>query len=156
MDRIDWKIARELERDARISFAELGERVGLSKSPCWSRVKELQSDGTIRGFGAQLDPKALGLDVQCYISVTIGFDGHAEFEAAVDQHPAIAECHTTAGDSDYLLRVFARSVDHLDDLLRHDITKLPGVKSSSTSICLKTIKSQASLADWAEKTATQV
>ena len=59
MDRVDWKIVRELERDARISFAELGERVGLSKSPCWSRVRDMQADGTIRGCGAQLDPKAL-------------------------------------------------------------------------------------------------
>ncbi|WP_246611147.1 Lrp/AsnC family transcriptional regulator [Aquisediminimonas profunda] len=148
MDRIDWKILEELEQDARVSFAELGERVGLSKSPCWNRVRNLQHSGTIQSFGARLDPGELGLGVQCYISITIRFDSHSAFEAAVIDHPAIFECHTTAGESDYLLRVYARSVEHLDELLRHEISKLPGVSGSSTTICLKTIKSQASIARW--------
>lgn len=145
MDQLDWKIVSLLERDGRISFAELAEQVGLSKSPCWNRVQRLRDSGVIRGFGAQLDPPALGLGVQCYISVTIGFDAHTAFEDAVCEHPAILECHTTAGASDYLLRLYAQSVEHLDDLLRHDISKLPGVQSSSTTICLKTIKSDGSL-----------
>ena len=147
MDKLDWKIVDLLEKDGRISFAELAEQVGLSKSPCWNRVQRLKDAGIINGFGAQLNPSALGLDVQCYISITIGFDAHSEFEAAVRDHPAILECHTTAGASDYLLRVYARSVEHLDDLLRHEISKLPGVQGSSTTICLKTIKSKGSLVE---------
>ena len=146
MDQLDWKIICLLEDDGRLSFAELSEKVGLSKSPCWNRVQRLRNDGFINGFRAQLDPAALGLSVQCYISVTIGFDAHGDFEAAVCDHPAIMECHTTAGASDYLLRVYAASVEHLDDLLRYEISKLPGVQSSSTTICLKTIKSGGSLA----------
>jgi Lrp/AsnC family leucine-responsive transcriptional regulator len=110
----------------------------------------LQRQGVIQGFGARLDPHAIGLGVQCYISISIRFDAHAEFETAVLDHPAIIECHTTAGNSDYLLRVFAQSVDHLDDLLRHHIAKLPGVSSSSTTICLKSIKHRSSLSRWAE------
>lgn len=149
MDRIDWKILAELEEDARLSFAELGERVGLSKSPCWSRVRDLERDGVIRGFAAQLVPGALGLAVQCFVEVRIRFDAHAEFEAAVMDHPAIIECHTTAGDGDYILRLYARSVEHLDHLLRHDLSKLPGVHRLSTNVCLKTIKSRASLTHWA-------
>ena len=150
LDRIDWKIVDELEENARISFAELGERVGLSKSPCWNRVRDLERRGVIRGFGTRLNSEALGLSVQCYISIKIGFDSHAEFEAAVIDHPAIVECHTTAGESDYLLRVYARSVEHLDELLRHEISKLPGVTGSATNICLKTIKHRTSLAKWGE------
>ena len=146
MDRIDWKIVTALEEDGRISFAELSEKVGLSKSPCWNRVRDLRKAGVIAGYGARLDPHALGLGVQCYISVTIGFDTHGDFEKAVCEHAAIMECHTTAGASDYLLRLYARSVEHLDELLRHEISKLPGVQSSSTTICLKTIKSNGSLA----------
>lgn len=149
MDRIDWKILSELEQDGRISFAELGERVGLSKSPCWSRVRELENDGAIQGYSAQVNPTALGLAVQCYAFVRITLDGHEAFEQAVSAHPAIIECHTTAGDSDYLLRIFARSVDHLDDLLRHELAKLPGVHRLSTTVCLKTIKSRAPLTRWA-------
>ena len=147
MDQLDWKIVSLLEADGRISFAELAEQVGLSKSPCWNRVKRLQDTGVITGFGARLSPSQLGLGVQCYISVTIAFDAHTEFEAAVCDHPAIMECHTTAGANDYLLRLYAGSVEHLDELLRHEIAKLPGVQSSSTTICLKTIKSSGSLAE---------
>lgn len=151
MDQLDWKIVDLLESDGRISFADLSEKVGLSKSPCWNRVQRLRDEGIITGFGANLSPSALGLGVQCQISVTIAFDAHAEFEAAVCEHSAIMECHTTAGASDYLLRVYARSVEHLDDLLRHEISKLPGVQSSSTTICLKTIKRSGSIAQLAGK-----
>lgn len=145
MDRIDWKILAELERDGRLSFADLSERVGLSKSPCWARVRELESTGAIQGFSAQIDPAALGLAVQSYVYISIRMDAHAAFEEAATAHPAIIECHTTAGDSDYLVRVFARSVEHLDELLRHELSKLPGVQRLSTTICLKTIKSRAPL-----------
>lgn len=149
MDRIDWKILAELESDARLSFAELGERVGLSKSACWSRVRDLERSGVVQAFTAQLVPGALGLAVQCFVEVRIRFDSHTEFEEAVTAHPAVIECHTTAGDGDYILRVYARSVEHLDNLLRHDLSKLPGVHRLSTNVCLKTIKSRASLTQWA-------
>ncbi len=149
MDRIDRRILSELESDGRLSFADLSERVGLSKSPCWARVRELEANGAIRGFGARVDPGRLGLAVQCYAHVRIRFDAHAEFEAAAIAHPAIIECHTTAGDSDYLIRVYARSVEHLDELLRHELSKLPGVHRLSTTICLKTIKARAPLTRWA-------
>lgn len=153
MDRIDWKILAELEGDARLSFADLSDRVGLSKSPCWSRVRDLEADGIITGFNARIDPAALDLAVQCYVAVRIRFDGHADFEAAAIAHPAIIECHTTAGDSDYLLRIYARSVEHLDDLLRHELAKLPGVHRLSTTVCLKTIKARAPLTRWAAQVA---
>lgn len=152
MDRIDWKILTELESDGRLSFADLSERVGLSKSPCWTRVQELEAKGAIQGFAAQINPAALGLEVHCYAYVRIRFDSHAEFEAAALAHPAIIECHTTAGDSDYLIRVYARSVEHLDDLLRHELSKLPGVHRLSTTVCLKTIKARAPLTRWAQPT----
>jgi len=149
VDKIDWKILEELENDGRLSFADLSDRVGLSKSPCWSRVRDLEADGAIQGFSARIDPTALGLAVQCYAFVRIRFDAHSEFEKAVATHPAVIECHTTAGDSDYLLRIYARSVEHLDDLLRHKLSKLPGVHRLSTTVCLKTIKAHAPLTQWA-------
>ena len=148
MDKLDWKIVAGLEEDGRQSFAELGEAVGLSKSPCWSRVRSLEETGIIQGYSARLNPAALGLEVQSFVEVRISLDAHTEFEAAVIAHPAVVECHTTAGDSDYMLKVFARSVDHLDELLRHDLSKLPGVHRLASVVCLKTIKQQGRLAQW--------
>src|SRR3546814_12144522 len=69
-------------------------------------------------------PISIGLAVQSFVEVQIRFDAHIEFEAAVLAHPAVVECHTTAGESDYLLKIFARSADHLDELLRHNLSKL--------------------------------
>jgi Lrp/AsnC family leucine-responsive transcriptional regulator len=155
MDRLDWKIVAAIEEDGRQSFAELGEAVGLSKSPCWSRVRNLEARGIIQGYSARLDPFALGLEVQSFVEVRISLDAHADFEAAVMEHPAVFECHTTAGDSDYMLKIFARSVDHLDELLRHDLSKLPGVHRLATVVCLKTIKQQGRLAEWARNTDQQ-
>jgi len=149
---MDWKLISHLEQDGRQSFAELGDKVGLSKSPCWTRVRNLEQSGVIEGYGARLDPTALRLAVQSFVDVQIELDGHAAFEAAVMDHPAIFECHTVAGDNDYLLRIFARSMEHLDRLLRHDLSKLPGVKRLSSSLCMTTIKRRASLAEWAELT----
>lgn len=155
MDRIDWKIVDALEQDGRQSFAELGETVGLSKSPCWSRVRSLEEKGIVEGYAARLDPFALGLEVQSFVEVRINLDAHTEFEAAVMSHPAVVECHTTAGDSDYMLKIFARSVEHLDELLRYDLSKLPGVHRLATVVCLKTIKRQGRLAEWARTTEGQ-
>lgn len=153
MDKIDWKILTELEGDGRLSFAELGERVALSKSPCWSRVRDLERSGAIKGYSAVIDPAAVGLTVHCMVSVRISFDMHDAFEQAVIDHPAIMECYTTAGDSDYALRVHARSVDHLDNLLRHDLAKLPGVHRLTSTVLLKAIKASSSVARWAAASA---
>src|SRR3546814_15860774 len=71
MDRLDWKIIAALEENERQSFAELGETVGLSKSPCWSRVRSLEEGGVIQGYSARLDPFALGLEVQSFVEVRI-------------------------------------------------------------------------------------
>src|SRR3546814_8237448 len=78
MDRLDWKIIAALEENGRQSFAELGETVGLSKSPCWSRVRSLEEGGVIQGYSARLDPFALGLEVQSFVEVRISLDAHTD------------------------------------------------------------------------------
>src|SRR3546814_7403757 len=85
-----------LEENGRQVFAELGETVGLAKSPCLSRVRSLEEGGVIHGYSARLDPVALGLEVQSCVEVRISLDAHTDFEAAVMAHPAVLECHTTA------------------------------------------------------------
>ncbi|MGE4408964.1 MAG: Lrp/AsnC family transcriptional regulator [Sphingobium sp.] len=141
MDIFDLKIIESLERDGRQSFADLASDVGLSKTPCWSRVQALEKTGVIRGYRADVNPALLGLGVFAIVQVMIDFSRRNEFEQAVLNSPAILECYTTVGEADYLLKVACKDLDSLDDLLRHTLTPLPGVQRSTTMLCLKTVKS---------------
>src|ERR1700740_1844861 len=89
LPRLDLAILAHLEADGRLSYAELGEAVGLSKSACWKRVQALEQSGAIRGYRAKIDPEALGLTTVAFVAVTVAFERHAEFEQAVIAHPAI-------------------------------------------------------------------
>ncbi len=145
MDKIDREIVRLLEDDARVSFAELGERVGLSKTPCWQRVRDLERQGLIRGYRTELDAEGLGLRVHAFVHVTINAAQHAEFEAAAAAHPSVLQCFTTAGQADYLMHVLVGDVEQLDELLRMEIRRMPGVQKLETTVCMKTIKARAPL-----------
>jgi Lrp/AsnC family leucine-responsive transcriptional regulator len=143
MDKIDHRILTLLEEDARQSFAELGEQVALSKTPCWQRVRELERTGVIRGYRAEIDSRRLGLQVEAFVQVTLSSVQHVEFEAAVLQHPSILQCFTTAGQADYLIHVLVEGIAELDSLLRMEISQLPGVQKIETTVCMKTIKHRA-------------
>lgn len=140
LNRVDLSILRILEADARISFATLAERVGLSKSPCWTRVQALEKQGVITGYRARIDAKAVGKGLTVYALATVDFARAEAFEAAVLRHPAITECHSTAGDGDYLLRIVAADVADLDHLLRKELSQLPGVQRYTSTVCMKAIK----------------
>lgn len=128
-----------------MSFAELGTRVGLSKTPCWQRVRELERRGLIRGYRTELDAESLGLRVHAFVHVTINAAQHAEFEAAAANHPAVLQCFTTAGQADYLMHVLVAEISQLDQLLRMEIRRMPGVQKLETTVCMKTIKLRAPL-----------
>jgi Lrp/AsnC family leucine-responsive transcriptional regulator len=140
LNRIDLSILRILEADARISFAALAERVGLSKSPCWSRVQALEKQGVITGYHARIDAAAVGKGLTVFALATVDFTRAEAFEAAVLRHPAITDCHSTAGAGDYLLRIVAADVADLDHLLRKELSQLPGVQRYTTTVCMKAIK----------------
>ena len=143
------QVLAELESDARLSYAELGEHIGLSKTPTWARVRALEQAGTITGYRAELDPAALGLDLHAFVEVRLRAAQHAEFEAAVLRHPAVIECFTTAGQADYLLHVLVTGIGALDALLRDEISRLPGVERLATTVGMTTIKRRARLTDCA-------
>jgi Lrp/AsnC family leucine-responsive transcriptional regulator len=140
MDKVDWTILAALEADGRESFGALAERVSLTKTPCWTRVQTLEREGAIRGYRAVIDPVSVGLKLTAFVEVTIEFGSRVAFERAVEEHPAIIECYTTAGEADYLLQVMTSDVERLDSLLREELCRLPGVQRSATTICLKRIK----------------
>lgn len=150
MDRIDRQLLSLLEGDARLSFADLAERTGLTKSPCWKRVQALEEAGALRGYRAVVDPPALGLTTSAFVRITIAFDRHDAFEAAVIRHPMILACHATVGESDYLLHVLARDLAALDEFLRGQLWRLPGVERFTTTIATREIKADGSITACAE------
>jgi Lrp/AsnC family transcriptional regulator, leucine-responsive regulatory protein len=150
-DRTDDAILRILEKDGRLSFNALAEQIGLSKTPTWARVQALEKSRVITGYRADVDPAAVGLDLHAFVQVTINATKHADFEAAVLRHPSIIECYTTAGQGDYLLHVLVTGIAMLDEMLRVDIARMPGVQRQTTTIGMKTIKRNASIVECANK-----
>lgn len=111
-----------------------------------SRIaRELERRGLIRGYRTELDAESLGLRVHAFVHVTINAARHAEFEAAATGHPAVLQCFTTAGQADYLMHVLVGEVADLDQLLRMEIRRMPGVQKLETTVCMKTIKPRAPL-----------
>lgn len=140
MDKIDKHILSELERDGRQSFAQLGETVGLSKTPCWNRVNALQKSGAIEQVSAVLNPAALGLSIHALVHVVVDFARYQAFEAAIVAHRSVRACHAVTGDFDYVLEILAKDINDFDTLLRAELSKLPGVQRFKTSISTRMVK----------------
>ena len=145
MDKVNQSILTTLEQEGRISFSELGERVALSKTSCWKRVRALETDSTIKSYRAVLDPDRLGLGVRVMVQLTVAFGQNEAFVKAVQETPAVRSCYAVTGDVDYILFICAKSIAALDALLRNELRSLPGVERFSTSIQLNTIKEDSGL-----------
>jgi Lrp/AsnC family leucine-responsive transcriptional regulator len=140
LDELDLHIIRLLEEDGRQSFSLLGEKVGLSKTPCWNRVNRLQNAGVIEGYGARINPHKLGLEVRALVQVIVEFADYKAFEQAVNKHRSIHWCQAITGEFDYIMQVLANNIGELDSLLREELSGLPGVHRFTTSISTRVIK----------------
>ena len=148
MDQIDRKILAELQRDASLSAQALAERVGLSTSPCWRRLRRLTRDGVIEGRVALLNPEKVGLHVIAIASVSLEdhhADSVAEFDRLVKDCPEILECYATSGQYDYLLKVICASIGAYDELLGKRIMQCRAVHTVNTSFVLRTAKDTTAL-----------
>ena len=148
LDKFDQEILRVMQTDATVSMAELSQRVGLSHTPCWRRVKRLESDGFIKNKVTILDGKMLNLGVSVFIYVALkSHDEIAlnEFESAVQGIREIVECHTTSGDKDYMLKVVVESIETYELLLKSTLTHLPHVEHISSTFALKQVKNTTEL-----------
>lgn len=143
LDDFDRKILRALQENGDYSMADLGNLIGLSHTPCWRRLKRLESEGIIRGKVTLLDAGMLnlGVTVQVYVSMK-NHDETAlsEFETAVEEAPEIVECYAMSGDTDYQLRVVVESVADYEKLLRKTLMQLPHVGSLSSTFALRQVK----------------
>lgn len=143
MDSTDHRILRALARNGRLTNAELAEEVGLSPSPCWTRVRRLEQSGVIKGYVALLDQAELGLPDTVFVEVMM--DKHdeaalARFEQAVNSTPEILECHLTTGDYDYLIKAAVSGTAGYETLLREKLYRLPGVRHTRSAFTLRCLK----------------
>jgi Lrp/AsnC family leucine-responsive transcriptional regulator len=143
LDRAEKEIIRALQEDGRISNVELAERVGLSESPCYRRVRALEEAGVIEGYGARINQRSLGLQVTAFVLVTLEKQSDRVQKAFMDQVEAeehIVECYAMSGSHDILLKVLARNMDHFSELSMERILKFPGVKNIESNFSLKAVK----------------
>lgn len=148
LDNVDKSLLRHLQTHGRATNAELAEAARLSDSACFRRVRALEAEGVITGYAATVDPRAVGLALTVYVSITLDSqakDVLSAFEAAVAEAPEIMECHLMTGQADYILRVVAADVDDLERLHASVLTRLPGVARINSSIALRTVVRRTAL-----------
>lgn len=143
LDPIDRRILAELQESADMSMQELGERVGLSHTPCWRRVRRLEQKGFITRRVTLLDGKRLGLAVNVFVNVNLR--RHQEnalnrFEEAVQDVPEIVECYTVSGETDFMLRVVVSDVGAYERLLKATLVHLPEVGNLTSTFALRQVK----------------
>ncbi|WP_439595943.1 Lrp/AsnC family transcriptional regulator [Falsiroseomonas sp.] len=147
MDAIDKRILRALARKGRLTNAELAEEVGLSASPCWTRVRRLEQAGVIKGYAAILDQGALGLPDTVFIEVMMerhDEDSLRRFEEAVQAIPEVLECHLVTGEYDFMIKAAVGGTLGYERLLRDRLYRLPGIRHTRSSFALRCLKQEMS------------
>lgn len=148
LDPVDARILDILQHDASLSVAEIAERVGLSPSPCWRRIKRLEDAGVIRKRVTLLDPARLGLDFEVYAIVKLDLPSRANleaFEAAVATWPEVVQCATITGREDYVLRIVTRDMHAFDRFLRDKLLSLGLVSDCESHIVTRGVKDVTAL-----------
>ncbi len=148
LDRYDISILRELQADARLSNAELANRIGLSAAPTWRRVRRLEAQGVITGYHATIDRRRIGLGVLAFVRVDADRNTGAatrELEQAIRALPEVIECHYISGTGTFELTVVATDLDVFSRLAIERLVNLPHVKDLHTSFSLGEVKSAAPL-----------
>lgn len=143
LDRIDRQILRILQREGRISWVELGERVGLSTTPCMERVRRLEREKFILGYTARLNPQKLEASLLVFVEISLmskSADIFDEFRRAVTRLPHLLECHLVSGDFDYLIKARISEMAAYRELLGDILLKLPGVRESKSYIVMEEIR----------------
>lgn len=143
LDRTDLAILALLQREGRLSNAELAQRVNLSPSATLRRVQRLEAEGVIAGYGARLSPAALGLGLQAFVRLQLARhdrDSVARFVEQVQDWEEVVACHALSGDMDYLLHVVVEDLDHFSRFLLDHLLASAGVADVNTSFVLRAVK----------------
>jgi Lrp/AsnC family transcriptional regulator, leucine-responsive regulatory protein len=122
IDKFDLAILSVLQRDARASLQEVSAAVGLSTTPCWTRIKRMEAEGVIQGYTVRIDPAAVG------------------FGRMLEEIPEVIEAYLISGDYDYYIRIAVRDTRDYERLLRQKLYRIPGIRHSRSSFVLRTLK----------------
>ena len=148
LDRHDIALLAELQRDSRQTVQQLAAAAGLSSTPCWKRVKEMEASGIIRGYTALVDRELVGLSLAVLAEVNLtrhNEDDVRKFERAVADCPQIVSCYATTGQADYVMKVLVPDIKSYESFLHETAFKLPGVTHVRSSVVLKEVKAETRL-----------
>ena len=148
LDKFDIAILSELQADARLTNAELAQRVGLSAAPCWRRVRALEEAGFIKGYRAEIDRHKIGLGVLAFVRLDANRNTGEltrEMEEAIRKIPEIVSCHYISGAGSFELQVVSRDLDSFSQFARKVLINLPNVKDLHTSFSLGEVKAAGAL-----------
>ena len=148
LDKFDLAILKELQADARLTNAELAQRVGLSAAPCWRRVRALEESGFIKGYHAEIDRHKIGLGVLAFVRLDATRNTASlalEMEEAIRKIPEVVSCHYISGTGTFELQVVARDLDSFSQFARNVLLNLPNVKDMHTSFSLGEVKASGAL-----------
>lgn len=146
LDKFDFAILAVLQQDARASLQDISGKVGLSSTPCWNRIKRMETDGVIQGYTVRINPTAIGFTETVIVHVTL--ESHSEetldaFGKALGEIPEVLEATLISGDYDYLIRIAVRDTRDYERLLRERLYRIPGIRHSKSSFVLRTLKDSA-------------
>lgn len=148
LDQTDRKILSALIGDGRLTNTELAERVGLSPSPCWTRVRRLQESGVIERYTAVVDQKMLGLHDVVFVEITL--QNHDDrvldrFGAELARMPEVLEAHLVTGEYDYLVKVAVANTADYERFLRERLYRIEGIRHSRSTFSLRALKKAQSV-----------
>ena len=148
LDKIDRNLLRILQEEGRLSFTELGERVGLSTTPCTERVRRLERDGVITGYHARVNPNSVKASLLVFVEISLAYksgDIFEEFRRAALKLPNVLECHLVSGDFDYLIKARISEMASYRKLLGSTLLTMPNVRESKSYIVMEEVKETLSL-----------
>jgi len=148
LDAVDRRILSALRHEGRLTMNELAEKVGLSPSPCWTRVKRMEASGVISGYAAVLNHNALGMSDMVLVEITL--DRHDEalldrFGEALIRMPEVLEAYLVTGEYDYLIKVAVSGTEDYERFLRERLYRIEGIRSSRSVFALRALKQAISV-----------
>jgi Lrp/AsnC family leucine-responsive transcriptional regulator len=143
LDKFDLAILAVLQQDARASLQDISAQVGLSTTPCWTRIKKMETEGVIRGYSVRIDPASVGFRETVVVQLTL--ENHSDemleaFGQALAEIPEVLDAYLISGDYDYLIRIAVRDTRDYERLLRERLYRIPGIRQSKSSFVLRRLK----------------